>query len=110
MRAAFPPPQISPGCERATPHLRPVARKAAGLHPIDGGWRRPVRAKILPRVVRGPGYLPTKPEYCLAVLQLFALPQASPRRRATRLLANFYLTTPATARLLLPAPLLQSAR
>src|SRR5215208_1156825 len=110
MHAAFPPPQISPDCERASPHRWPVARKAAGLHPIGGGPRRPVRAKILPRVVRGRGYLPTKPEYCLAALQLFALRQASPQLRATRLPANFYLTKPVTARVLLPAPRLQSAR
>ena len=63
----------------------PVARKAAGLRPIDAGLRRPGRAKILPRAVRVPEYLPTKPEHSLAALQLFALRQAFPRLRATRL-------------------------
>src|SRR5215475_2320977 len=106
MHAAFPPLQISPQCEMATPRRWPVARKAAGLHPIDPGWRTPVRAKILPRTVRVPGYLPTKPEYSLAALQLFALRQASPRPRATRLPADCYLTTPATAQVLLRGLLL----
>src|SRR6185437_8141086 len=101
MRAAFPPLQISPRCETATPHRRPVARKAAGLHPIDAGWRTPVRAKILPRAVRVPGYLPTKPEHSRDALQLFALRQGSPRRCATRLPGDCCLTAPATARVLL---------
>src|SRR5947208_1791035 len=92
------------------PYRWPVARKTARPHPIDAGWRRPVRAKILPRVVRVPGYLPTRPGYSRAALQLFALRQASPRLRAIRLPADCCLTTPATARVQRPALLLQSAR
>src|SRR6266545_1100449 len=110
MRAVFPPPRTSPRCEMATPHPWPVARTVAGLRPIAAGWRRLARAKILPRAGRAPGHPATKSECSPAALQLFALRQASPRPRAYRLPADCYLAGLATARVLLPAPLLQSVR
>src|SRR4029077_3801196 len=110
MPAAFPLPQTSPRCETATARRWPVSRKAAALRPIDAGLRRPGRAKILPTADHVPEYPPTKSECLPAVLQRFALRQAFPRLRATRLLADCYSTTPVTARVLLPAPLLQSVR
>src|SRR5437764_11282471 len=91
-------------------HRWPVDRKGAVRRTVDADSRRLGRTKILPRVVRAPECVPTKSEYSPGALQLFALRQASPQLRATRIRAVCYSTTPAIARLLLPAHLLQAAR
>ena len=110
MPAAFPPPQTSPRCETATVRRWPAARKVAALRPTDAGSRKPGRAKILPRAGRVREYHPTKSECFPAVLRRFAPRQAFPPPRAIRLRADCSSTTSVTARVLLPAPLLQSVR
>src|SRR5947208_15605904 len=110
MPAAFPLPQTSPRCETATARHEPAARKAAALRPTDAGSRKPGRAKILPRAGHVPEYLPTKSECFPVVLRRFAIRQAFPRLRATRLRSDCSSTTSVSARVLLQAPLLQSVR
>src|SRR6266404_167084 len=110
MRGAFQLPQTSLRCETPTAHRQPVARKVAALQPNDAGLRRLGRAKILPRAGHISEYPPARSECFAAALRLSALRQAFPRPLATRPRANCYSTTPATARVLLPAPLLQSVR
>src|SRR5919197_1590935 len=110
MRATFPPPRISLRCEMGSARPGPPARKVAGLRPIDGDWRGPEHAKILPRGGHVPAYLPKRPTHSLAALQLFALRRASLGPRAARRPADYSLVTLATARVPLLARLPRLAR
>src|SRR5947208_15396537 len=107
MPAAFPLPQTSPRCETATARHEPAARKAAALRPTDAGSRKPGRAKILPRAGHVPEYTPIKSQCRAVVLRRFVVRQGLPRLRATRLRQDCSSTTTLTARVLIPAPLLQ---
>src|SRR4029453_8684096 len=110
MRAASPLLQTLLRCETVIAHRQPVARTMAALQPIVADSRRPGRAKILPKAGRAPCCLPTKLEYSPAASQRFALRQVSRRPRVARFPADCYLTRPAIARALLPAPLQRLTR